>query len=149
MNLLLRFKSFWACTILTAFLLSSAACTYKPAYLQQGKKAQVSERWKVEKINTALLSPDEKSVYETFGPPEFIRFFRRLSLEREKVYAWVYREPVRFITFIDGKKVDYAVLDDDLSSLNEYQREMLFWGKITAGVVAGLGLLYYLIFAKK
>ena len=149
MNLLLKFKSFWVCIILTAFLLSSAACTYKPAYLQQGKKVQVSERWKVEKINTSLLSRDEKSVYETFGSPQYLRFYRKLSWEREKVYAWVYTEPVRFITFIDGKKADYAVLDDDLSSLNEDQRKMLFWGEITFGVVASLGVIYYVFFGKK
>jgi len=131
------------------FCLSSVACTYKPAYLQQGKKAQISERWKVEKINTSLLSPDEKSVYETFGSPQFIRFFRKLSLERERVYAWVYPEPVRFVTFIDGKRADYVVLDDDPSSLNEYQRKVVFYGEITAGVVASLGVLYYLFLGKK
>ena len=149
MNLSLQFKSFWVYTLLTAFLLSSAACTYKPAYLQREKKTQVSERWSVEKINASTLSPDEKSVYENFGSPQYIRFYRRLSVDREKVYAWVYTEPVNFITFIDGKKVDYAVLDDDLSSLNEYQKNILFWGGITAGVVAGVGLIVYYFFGKK
>ena len=149
MNPLLRFKSFGVYTLLTAFLLSSAACSYKPAYLQQGRKTQVSERWKVEKINSSLLSPDEKSAYEAFGSPQFIRFYRRLSVDREKVYAWVYTEPVVFITFIDGKKIDYAVLDEDLSSLNEYQRKLLFWGGITTGAVVGLGLLYYYFIGKK
>ena len=149
MNPLLRFKSFWVYTLLTAFLVSSAACSYKPAYLQQGRKTQVSERWKVEKINSSLLSPDEKSAYETLGSPQFIRFYRRLTLDREKVYAWVYTEPVVFITFIDGKKIDYAVLDEDLSSLNEHQRKLLFWGGITTGAVVGLGLLYYYFIGKK
>ena len=149
MNSFLNFKSFWVYIILAALLLSSIACTHKPAYLQQGKKAQVPERWKVEKINDSLLTPDEKSVYETMGSPQFIRFYRRLSLDREKVYAWVYTDPPRFVTFLEGKKLDYVVLDDDLSSLNEYQRNMLFWGGITAGTVAGLGLLYYYFIGKK
>lgn len=149
MNSFLTIKFFWVSTILTALLVPSIACTYKPAYLQQGKKTQVSERWKVEKINPARLSPDEKSVYETMGSPQFIRFYRRLSLDRERVYAWVYTEPVRFITFLDGKRVSYAVLDDDPSSLNEHQRKALFWGGITAGAVAGLGLLYYYFFVSK
>ena len=122
---------------------------HKPAYLQQGRKTQVSERWNVEKINSSLLSPDEKSVYETLGPPQFLRFYRKLSLDREKVYAWVYTEPVVFITFIEGKKIDYAVLDEDLSSLNEYQRKLFFWGAVTAGTAAGLGLLYYYFIGKK
>ncbi len=145
----LTFKSFWVYTILVVLWVPSIACTYKPAYLQQGRKAEVAERWNVEKINPSLLSPDEKSVYGTMGSPQFIRFYRRLSPDREKVYAWVYTEPVRFVTFLDGKKIDYLVLDDDLSSLNEYQRKRLFWGGITAGAVAGLGLLYYYFLGKK
>jgi hypothetical protein len=148
-NLLLRFKSISIYTTLLAFLGSSFACSYKPAYLQDGKRAEVSERWRVEKINPAGLSADEKSVLETFGTPDYIRFFRKRSLEREKVYAWIYVEPVRFVTFIDGKKTDYAVLDEDLSSLNDHQRNMLFWGGIAVGTVAALGLLYYYFVAKK
>jgi hypothetical protein len=148
-NPFLRFKSIGIYTLILAFLGSSFACGYKPAYLQKGKTAEVSERWKVEKINPDRLSADENSVLETFGTPDYIRFYRHRSLEREKVYAWIYVEPARFVTFIDGKKVDYAVLDDDLSSLNEHQKNMLFWGGITAGTVAALGLLYYYFIAKK
>jgi len=128
---------------------SCAACGYRPAYLKEGKTAEVSERWRVKKIDPAYLSADEKSVLENFGNPDYIRFYRKRSLERERVYAWVYADPARFVTFIDGHKIDYAVLDEDLSSLNEYQRNMLFWGGITAGTLAALGLLYYFLFAKK
>lgn len=142
-----RFQSIWVYTILIAFLVPSVACTYKPAYLQKGEKAQVSERWRVEKINPSLLSSDEKSVYENMGVPQYLRFYRRNSLDREKVYAWIYTQPLRFITFIDGKKVEYVVVDDDLSSLNEYQRKWAFWGGVTAGVVVGIGVLCYLLFA--
>jgi hypothetical protein len=148
-NPLLYFKSIWIYTLLLAFLGSSLACSYKPAYLQDGKTAEVSERWRVKKINPALLSADEKSVLETLGTPDYIRFYRKRSLEREKVYAWIYVEPVRLVTFIDGKKADYAVLDEDLSSLNEHQRDMLFWGGVASGTVAALGLLYYYFIAKK
>lgn len=148
MNLLHRFKSIWIYTTLLAFLGSSLACGYKPSYLQKGKTTEVSERWRVEKINPARLSADEKSVLETFGTPDYIRFFRKRSLEREKVYAWIYVEPVRFVTFIDGKKTDYAVLDEDLSSLNEHQKDMLFWGGITVAAVAVIGGLCYYFFAK-
>ncbi len=148
-NPFLTFKSFWVYTILAALLVPSVACTYKPSYLQQGGKVQVPERWKVEKINPPLLSRDEKSVYETMGSPQFIRFYRRLSPDREKVYAWVYTEPVRLVTFLDGKKIDYVVLDDDPSPLNQHQRKTLLWGGITAGAVVGLGaVLYYLLGTK-
>ena len=149
MNPLLRFKSFWIYTLILAFLGSSFACGYKPAYLQKGKTAEVSERWRVEKINPARLSADEKSVLETFGTPDYIRFFRKRSLEREKVYAWIYVEPARFVTFIDGKKTDYAVLDEDLSSLNEHQKDMLFWGGLTVATVAAIGALCYYFFVKE
>jgi hypothetical protein len=148
-NPFLTFKSFWVYTILAALLVPSIACTYKPAYLQQERKAQVPERWKVEKVNPPLLSRDEKFVYETMGAPQFIRFYRRLSPDREKVYAWVYTEPVRFVTFLDGKKIDYVVLDDDPSSLNQYQRKRLLWGGITAGAVVGLGAVLYYFLGKK
>jgi hypothetical protein len=148
-NLFLRFKIISAYILLAAFLGSSAACSYKPAYLKEGKTAEVSERWRVKKIDPALLSADEKSVLERFGNPDYIRFYRKRSLERERVYAWVYADPVRFVTFIDGNKIDYAVLDEDLSSLNDHQRNMLFWGGITAGTLAALGLLYYYLVAKK
>jgi hypothetical protein len=41
------------------------------------------------------------------------------------------------------------VLDEDLTSLNEQQRNQLFWGGIAAGSVAALGLLYYYFANKK
>jgi len=145
-NPLLRFKSIWIYTLILAFLGSFFACGHQPSYLQQGKTAEVSERWRVEKIDPARLSTDEKSVLETFGTPDYVRFFRKRSLEREKVYAWIYAEPARFVTFIEGKKTDYAVLDEDLSSLNDNQRDMLFWAEVTVGTVAAIGLLYYLFF---
>ncbi len=148
MNPLLRFKSIWIYTSILAFLGSSIACGYKPAYLQDGKTGEVSERWRVKKINAARLSADEKSILETLGSPDYIRFYRKRSLERERVYAWIYLEPPRFVTFIDGKKTGYAVLDEDLSSLNDDQWDMLFWGGVVVGSIAALGLLYYFI-AKK
>ena len=149
MSLLLRFKSICVCILLTAFLVSSVACSYKPAYLQEGKTTDISERWKVQKINPKRLSADEKSTLEQFGTPEYIRFYRRLSQKREEVYAWIYADPVRFVTFIDGKKIDYAVLDGDLTRWNERQRDQLFWGGIAVASVAALGLLYYYLFAKE
>ena len=149
MNLLLRFKSIFVYTLLPAFLFSSVACSSRPAYLQKGKTAEVSARWKVEKINPARLSADEKSILQQYGTPEYIRYYRRLSPQREKVYAWVYSDPARFVTFINGKKLDYVVLDDNLTSLNEQQRNSLFWGGIIAGSVAALGLAFYYFASKK
>ena len=148
MRPLFSLKSFFVYTIVASLLLPSFACSYKPGYLRQAKKTEVSERWKVQEINSSRLSPDEKSVYETMGSPQFIRFYRKLSPDREKVYAWVYTEPVRFVTFIDGKKVDYAVLDEDLSRFNEQERKVLFWAGITVGALAAIAGLYYYFFLR-
>jgi len=148
-NPFLNFKSFWVYALLVTLLVPSLACTYKPAYLQKGKTAEVSERWRVERINPSTLSPEEKSVFETLGPPQYIRFFRKLSLDRDRVYAWVYTDPVRFISFIDGKKIDYVVVDDDPSPFNEYQRKTMFWAGITTIAAVGLGVLYYYFFVRE
>jgi hypothetical protein len=130
---------------LTALTVSSLGCGHKPSYLQKSRSTQVSERWKVLQIDPARLSPDEQEIFEKMGPPAYVRFFRNLSVEREKVYKWVYLDPVNLVTFIDGKKVDYAVLDEDPSSLNEAERRVLFWTGIVAGSAAAVagGVYYY------
>ncbi len=145
---LLSLKAFLVYAMVASLLSPSLACTYKPAYLDRSKKTRISERWQVEKIDPARLSPEEKTVYETMGSPQYIRFYRRLSSDRERVYEWVYTAPISMVTFINGQKVAYTVLDDNPSSLNEYQRHVLFWGGITAGAVAALGILYYYIFLR-
>jgi hypothetical protein len=109
----------------------------------------VAQRWKVQKIDPSRLSPPEASVFEKMGPPQFIRFYRTLGPDREPVYMWIYTEPVRLVSFIDGKPVGYEVLDDNPSPLNDYQKKWLFWGGISAGTVVALGLLSYYLFAKK
>jgi len=146
---ILKFKS--VCVYLTslAFLTSSLACSYKPAYLQKSEKTQVVRRWKVQKIDPSRLSSPEASVFEKMGPPQFIRFYRRLDPDRERVYMWIYTEPVRLVSFIDGKAVDYVVLDDNPSPLNEDQKKWLLWGGISAGTVVALGIVSYLLFGKK
>lgn len=125
--------------------MASWGCSYKPSYLQRSEKAQVSNRWKVRKIDPSRLSPDESAVFEKMGSPQYVRFYRELDSDRERVYAWVYAEPVRLISFIDGKQVAYVVVDDDPSAWNEYQKKWFFWGSVAAGTVAGLVLLYYLL----
>ncbi len=141
-------KKFLVYLVLMAFLTAPAACSYKPAYLQKSKKTELGERWKTVKINPAKLSKDEAEVFEKMGPPEYVRFYRHLSIDREKVYEWIYVEPVRLVSFMGGKKLSYVVVDDDPTPFNERQRNTLFWTGITAGSAVGLGLLYYLLIAK-
>jgi hypothetical protein len=134
---------------LLAFLATSLACSYKPAYLQKSEKTQVEQRWKVQKIDPSRLSPPEASIFEKMGPPQFVRFYRELDPDRERVYMWIYTEPVRLVTFIDGKPVDYVVLDENSSPLNDYQKKWLLWGGISTGTVVVLGLLSYFLLLKK
>jgi hypothetical protein len=140
-----KIKVFFIYLTLLAFLTPSLGCSYKPGYLQKSDGTRVPERWTVEKIDPARLSADERGVYERMGSPTYVRFFRQLSVGREKVYEWIYAEPVQLFTFINGKKVDYVVMDENLSSLNESERRVLFWTGIIGGSIAAAGgLTYYL-----
>ncbi|HSR13905.1 MAG TPA: hypothetical protein VLS90_20825 [Thermodesulfobacteriota bacterium] len=141
-------KKFLTGALCALFLFSAAACGYQPSYLRKSEKTTIPDRWKVAGINPVLLSADEKAVLEKMGPPQYIRFFRRNSLQREKVYAWIYASPPSEVFFMNGKKADYVVVDDDLSSLNEYQKKTLFWGAIAVGAVAAVGGLTYYLFLK-
>ncbi len=143
MNSFQKTKFFFAYLILLGFLTVSLGCGYKPGYLQKSERTKVSERWKVEKINLAKLSADEREVYERMGPPTYVRFFRHLSVGREKVYEWIYAEPVQLFTFMNGKKMDYVVMDDNPSSLNESQKKVLLWTGIVGGSIAAVGGLTY------
>ena len=143
---IVKFKSVWAYCLLLTFLATPLACSYKPAYLQKSEKTQLAERWKVQKINPSRLSPAEASLFEKMGPPQFIRFYRKLDPDRERVYMWIYTEPLRFVSFIDGKAFEYVLLDANPSPLNDYQKKWLLWGGISAGTVVALGLLsFYLL----
>jgi hypothetical protein len=142
-------KPLVVCSVLITFLFASPGCSYKPSYLVKSEKTPVAERWKVGEIDPSLLSPDEKITWGEKGSPQYIRFFRSLSFERKRVYEWVYTNPVHLLSFIDGKKVAYVVVDDDPSSLNEEQKKWLFWSGVAAGTTAGLGLLYYYLVGSK
>jgi len=146
---ILKFKSLCAYCLLLTFLATPLACGYKPAYLQKSEKTQVAERWKVQKINPSKLSPAEASLFEKMGPPQFIRFYRKLDPDRERVYVWIYTEPPRLVSFIDGKAFDYVLLDANSTPLNDYQKKWLLWGGITAGTVVALGLLTYYFIGQK
>jgi hypothetical protein len=144
-----RFKSVWAYCLLVTFLASPLACSYKPAYLQKSEKTPVAERWKVQKIDPSRLSPAEASLFEKMGPPQFIRFYRKLDPTRERVYMWIYTDPLHFVSFVDGKAFDYVLLDANSSPLNDYQKRSLLVGGISAGTVVALGVLSFYLFGKK
>jgi hypothetical protein len=112
--------------ILTAILgvvvmLAAAGCAYKPAYIQ-GEKTEVGNRWKVEKVEPARLSEDQRDTFERRGPPAYVRFFREVET-RKPVYAWIYEgEAVDLVWFVDGKRVDAIAVDSDPSSFSSTTR---------------------------
>jgi hypothetical protein len=112
--------------ILTAILgvvvtLAAAGCAYKPAYIQ-GEKTEVGNRWKVEKIEPARLSEDQRDTFERRGPPAYVRFFREVET-RKPVYAWIYEgEAVDLVWFVDGKRVEAIAVDSDPSSFSSTTR---------------------------
>lgn len=134
--------------LIIALVAPSIGC-YKPGYLQKSQSTAVSERWKVEGIDASSLSADEKKVFETLGAPTYIRFFRKLSPEREGVYEWVYTDPVRMVYFVDGQQLEYVVMDEDLSRLTYHEKKWRLYGSITAAVVGGVGLLTYYLIGRK
>lgn len=134
---------------LLILFLSPLSCSYKPGYLKKSGRTGVSERWLVKEIDAEKLSPEEKAIWENFGPPQYIRFFRKLSPERERVYEWIYTDPFRLVTFIEGREVAYVVVDDDSSPFNEQQKKKLFWGGIATATAAGVGLLFYYLGGSK
>lgn len=121
---------------------SALGCGYQPNYLKKSGRTEVSERWLVKKIDEEKLSADEKAIWERYGPPQYIRFFRQLSPQRERVYEWIYTEPFNLFTFVEGKEVPYVVVDDNPSPFNEQQRKIIFWSGIAAGTALGAGLIY-------
>ena len=134
---------------LIVIFFSSLGCGYKPNYLKKSGRTGVSERWLVKKIDEEKLSADEKAIWERYGPPQYIRFFRQLSPQREKVYEWIYTEPLNLFTFVEGKEVPYVMVDDNPSPFNEEQRQKIFWGSVIAGTVVGAGLIYLYAVANK
>ena len=104
-------------------LLALAGCAGKPAYLQ-GEKTDVPYRWKVDKIEPARLSADQRALLEQRGPPLYVRFFREVET-RHPVYAWVYvteAEAVDLVWFVGGTRVDDTAVDRDTSAYSSTTR---------------------------
>lgn len=100
-----------------------------------------THRWSGGKFKAEKLSEDEKTVYTELGTPNTIRFFRTIET-RQRVYEWLYQQPIRIVWFVDGQRVDYVAVDDDLSRLKKETRETdrakLIKGGIVGGLVGGI-----------
>jgi hypothetical protein len=104
-------------------MLMVVGCTYKPAYIQ-GKRTDVPNRWKVEKVEPARLSEDQRAVLDRRGPPMYVRFFREVE-SRNPVYAWIYAgagDAVEIVWFVDGRHVEDTAVDSDPSAFSSTTR---------------------------
>ncbi|MBI3014080.1 MAG: hypothetical protein HYY65_03210 [Candidatus Tectomicrobia bacterium] len=136
-------------------LLLLSACGYKPSYLAREKNApplwtslfgsteEREARWEVERLAASELNPDERGVFEKWGTPEAILFFRSLE-GRKPVYEWVYRNPFRSAFFVDGKQVSTIAVDSETSPLGTRARKignrLIVIGGIVVAVVGILAI---------
>jgi len=139
--------------LLLVFLLFLSACGYKPSYLAReknpppfwsnlfGRQEDTGARWEVGSLANSELAPDERAVYEKWGAPEFILFFRSLE-GRKPVYEWVYRNPFRSAFFMAGKQADSIPVDLETSPLGYRARKIGNRIIVVGGVVmAVVGIL--------
>jgi hypothetical protein len=108
----------------------------------------IANRWTGGTFVAKKLSSDEAAVYQEFGTPEAVRFFRTLQT-RQPVYEWVYLKAERNVWFVDGVHVDYVTVDADSSAFTKESRETLqdklktggILGAAVGGVAAGFLVL--------
>lgn len=106
----------WAIIVGCFAALALSGCAFKPGYVR-GEKTDVPNRWKVEKIEPAGLSSDQRALLEQRGPPTYVRFFREVHT-REPVYAWIYvgqDEAAEPVWFAAGKRIENVAVDSDPS----------------------------------
>jgi len=96
----------------------------------------ITNRWTHGTINADKLSDDERSMFEEFGTPDVVRFFRDVE-SRKPVYEWIYMKPFRAVWFMDGAQVDYVTVDTNASRRTTTARETLARKLRTGGVLAG------------
>ena len=109
--------------LLGLIIVLMAGCVSKPAYVR-GTRTDIPNRWKVEQIEPARLSEDQRETLEQQGPPDFVRFFRQVET-RKPVYAWIYvneAEAVDPVWFIEGNRVQDIAVDSDPSAFSSTTR---------------------------
>ena len=114
-----------------------AGCGVQAPYMKGwDPAADIRNRWTNGTINANRLSEDERGVFDEFGAPDALRFFRTVET-REPVYEWIYTEPFRAVWFISGTRVDYVTVDTNLSRRTTASRETLVGKLTTGGLLAG------------
>jgi hypothetical protein len=109
--------------LMLVVMVLAAGCTSKPAYLR-GETTDVPYRWKVQEIEPARLSADQRATLESRGPPTYVRFFREVG-SRHPVYAWIYadaEDAVDLVWFVNGQRVEHLAVDSDPSAFSSTTR---------------------------
>jgi hypothetical protein len=69
-----------------------------------------NDRFEVARLNKSALSPDQRKVLADSGTPKFIVFETQVRTHKA-VQRWLYPEDKLQYVFLEGKKVDYVVVE--------------------------------------
>jgi hypothetical protein len=121
-----------------------AGCGVQAPYMRGWDPVEdIPNRWTNGTIKADGLTEDERGLFEEFGTPDTLRFFRTVET-REPVYEWIYTEPFRAVWFVSGTRVDYVTVDANLSRRTTADRENLArklrTGGLLAGAIAGMAM---------
>ena len=130
------------CFTLLVFVVTG--CGVQAPYMKGWDPVEdIPNRWTDGTIRIARLSDDERAVFETFGAPDALRFFRTVET-REPVFEWIYTEPFHVVWFKSGTEVDYVTVDANSSRRTAAGREALAGklrtGGLLAGTIAGMAM---------
>lgn len=113
-------------------------CRTQAPYMRNWEPSErIVNRWVGGTMRPHKMTSDETAVFEEFGPPEEIRFFRSAS-SREPVFEWIYTEREEIVWFKAGQRVDYVAVDTHTSSRTVAQRDRLKNKAVTGGFLAGV-----------
>ena len=112
-----------------------AACGIQAPYMRSWHaQTTPTNRWTGGTIKEQKLSADEAAVYQEFGAPDTIRFFRAIQT-RQPVYSWIYTEKQQVVWFADRQRVEYVAVDTDTSGATKESRERFQQKLITGGAL--------------
>lgn len=130
----------WFCSKLCGFVALAclmAGCGVQASYMKGWDPMEdITNRWTNGTMKADKLSDDERNVFEEFGTPDAVRFFRHVET-RKPVYEWIYMEPFHIAWFMDGARVDYVMVDTSPSKQTTAAREALARKLRTSGALAG------------
>ncbi len=123
---------------LLAVILFVVGCTPQASYMRKWQPAErIANRWSGGEIRTGKLSADETAVFEEMGTPDVIRLFRRVQT-RERVYEWIYESDGQVVWFVEGERVDYVVVDENMLPLTREERQSFRQKAYAGGVLSGV-----------